>query len=71
MADSTINATIAHCMKSVHDFSVTHVHNICTGAITDVPWGMVDWFAIIGATGIGAGMFLMASSLGIMMWRDS
>ena len=31
------------CLQKTNDIGQTIVHNICTGAITTVPWGSADW----------------------------
>jgi hypothetical protein len=62
--DSNINLNAADCLRSVSDIGSTHVHNICTGAITDVPWGSADWVLVCAVTlffgGAGLPMLAMA-----------
>lgn len=64
--DTNVNLNASDCLRSVSDIGSTHVHNICTGTITDVPWGSADWmFAIVFALflgGIGLMMLAMAWS---------
>lgn len=39
----TLNLNSADCLQTVNDIGVSHIHNICTGAVIDVPWGSLDW----------------------------
>lgn len=68
--DTNVNLNAANCLKSVSDFGVEHVHNICTGTITDVPWGSADWLiaCVVGLFFVGvASIFL---GMGWTMFRD-
>jgi hypothetical protein len=42
----TINANLAECLKSVGNIGYTSVHNVCSGTVTVVPWGHVDWLGM-------------------------
>lgn len=67
---ATINANVAHCLQSANYVGYTRVHNICTGAVTDVPWGNGDWIMACGHGGVLAVAILMIASMAIMMLRD-
>lgn len=64
--DANVNLNAADCLRSVSDIWSTHVHNICTGTIADVPWGSADWVLAIVLTllfgGMGLAMLAMAWS---------
>lgn len=45
-----VNANIAECVKSASHFGYTQYVNVCSGAITDVPWGGVDWLVLCGVS---------------------
>lgn len=71
MADvSTINANVAECLKSMSHVGFTRVHNLCTGTVTDVPWGAGDW--ILGGTLLGfiAACALIMLALAAMILSD-
>jgi len=65
-----INLTHADCLKSMSDFGMTRVHNICTGAITEVPWGTADWTLVIAFCAVAAGVALTFIGMGITIIRD-
>lgn len=71
MLETTINANVAECLKTMSHFGFSRVHNICTGAVIDVPWGIGDW--IMGAffSGLFIAMFLMILGMGILIVRDA
>ena len=51
--------TLEMCLKSIHGFGVTTYQNICTGAITSVPWGTLDWIITLGLLGISGAILLL------------
>ncbi len=66
----TLNLNSADCLKTVRDIGVNHIHNICTGAVTDVPWGSLDWFVIIILGGVFAAVFATLIGFAIMFIRE-
>lgn len=38
-----VNANVSNCLRTAVDIGFYRVHNVCTGEITAVPWGAVDW----------------------------
>ena len=68
--DGNLNLNTADCLRSASDFGVTHVHNICTGAVTDVPWGSLDWVAAFAVATIIIFVLGIFTMLGRMLWRD-
>jgi len=44
-----VNLNSADCIYEVSDFGVNHIHNICTGTVTDLALGLGSYasFAII------------------------
>lgn len=70
----TFNINAAECLREAHHLGHTAVHNVCSGSVTDVPWGLGDWMANVG---LGAAMtFIVLVCAGIIgglfiaMWRD-
>lgn len=39
----TFNVNAAECLRDVAQFGSTQVHNICSGTVTTVPWGLGEW----------------------------
>lgn len=64
------NLNFAQCIKSTADLGVTHVHNICTGTVTHLSWGSVDWLAFIGFGSLVTAAALTFLALGVMIVRD-
>lgn len=58
----TFNVNAAECLRDVTWFGSTQVHNICTGAVTSVPWGMSEW-ATTALLGLLAAVMLMVFGL--------
>lgn len=56
--DQTLNANVANCLQTANHFGFTRVHNVCSGTITDVPWGTADI-----ALGIVGGAFILSMVL--------
>lgn len=42
-----INLNSAECIKNVTHLGYESYHNICSGAITTIPWGFFDWFGMV------------------------
>lgn len=38
-----LNQNFNQCIQSVENFGHKTFTNICTGQVTDVPWGFMDW----------------------------
>jgi hypothetical protein len=55
-----LNHNYAECLKSIGHFGYTQYQNICTGEMSSVPWGVLDY---LGA-GILASILLLA--LGVL-----
>ena len=68
MSDHNVN--LAECLKTVSDFGVNHIHNVCSGSITDVPWGSVDWLGFFGIAGFIIAVILMFGAMATMIIRD-
>jgi hypothetical protein len=69
--NSTVNANIAECLKTATHLGFNRVHNVCTGAQTDVPWGGIDWLLFLGVSGIVAAIILMVTAFAITILRDT
>lgn len=73
--NQTIDFNAAECIKTMSDWGVNHVHNICAGTVQDLPWGTADWFVYVGATaivglvGIGFAAFLIGLGINTMFNR--
>lgn len=39
----TFNVNAAECLRDVTQFGSTQIHNVCSGAVTTVPWGLSEW----------------------------
>ena len=53
--------TLEQCLKSINNFGKTTYQNICTGQVTVVPWGALEWIVVLILIMIGlamAGMML-------------
>lgn len=68
MANYDVNVNAAECIRSATHIGFERIHNICSGAVVDVPWGAGDW---VGAAAV-SGLLLVAFSaiifLGCAMW---
>jgi hypothetical protein len=64
-----LNLNHADCLRSVSDFGKTTVHNICSGSISEVPWGSADWTAAVVLTVLGAMIILSFIAMVIAMIR--
>lgn len=49
-ASYDVNINQSECLRTVVDIGVNHIHNVCTGAVTDLSWGIVDWANALGLT---------------------
>ena len=61
--EAIINLNNAECIKGIVNIGNTQYQNICTGAISTVPWGVFDWvvgFFIITVV-ISATVFIVFS----------
>lgn len=56
---------ISSCLRDVTRFGYTEVHNVCTGAVTYLDWGLVPW---IGAAFLCAATLLPFSFYVFMQW---
>jgi len=52
-----VNVNSAECLKTATNIGYDTVHNICSGAATNVPWGAGDW---VGAIFLGSFMGALA-----------
>lgn len=67
--DETINLNhnSAYCIQSASHFGYTIYQNICTGVISKVDWGGVDWaLCVMGLAAITL-ILLMFLCIGLMM----
>lgn len=67
---SDVNLNHANCIQTVSDFGMTTVHNICTGAVSEVPWGSADWVAAFGIIAVGIILIGLFGSMAISIWRE-
>ncbi len=56
--EALISINQAQCLRDTSYFGFVRVQNVCTGAATDIPWGVVGWsitsilcFTLLGAVG--------------------
>lgn len=68
-SQTDLNLNHANCLQSATDFGKTTVHNICNGAISEVPWGSADWAVALGLVGFGIFIVILFGSMAISMWR--
>lgn len=66
-----VNLNAAQCIKEVDHLGYTSVHNICTGAVVDLPWGVDGWMAAVAISLLVIGMALVVFGLPYMVYRDS
>ncbi|UXS01676.1 hypothetical protein [Agrobacterium tumefaciens] len=43
---SSVDLNMAQCLRDVSRFGYNEIHNVCTGAVTTVPWGILEWFGV-------------------------
>jgi hypothetical protein len=70
MSAADTNLNLAECIKSTSDFGVTHIHNVCSGAVAHIAWGHIEWLTLFGVSALALSFFLMMSSLGFLIWSD-
>ena len=51
--------TLEACIKQTYDIGANVYTNICTGQVSEVPWGSLDWAAIGFATAVLASTIYM------------
>ncbi len=69
--DQTITANVSACLKSANHLGFTRIHNICTGATVDMPWGSADWLGAVFLSGLLLGMAAMCVGMAAIMIRDA
>ncbi len=57
------------CIQKVRDIGVTHLHNICNGTITNIPWGSTDWIMTVMFGGFFLIVMAMFARLTFEIWR--
>lgn len=70
MNDLTVNANVAKCLQSMTHLGFQRIHNLCSGAITDVPWGFGEWALCVAGTAIAITFIVMFSALAVAIIRD-
>lgn len=65
MNDYNVNLNSAECLKSMTHFGFDRVHNICTGAVIDVPWGMFEYATVLLAFALACCLFFLV----VLVWR--
>lgn len=60
-----INLNKAECLRTALEFGAYRVHNVCSDAVTTIPWGGVDWLVCFGVAGFG---FVIVAMFGAMAW---
>ncbi len=51
--------TLEACIKQTYDIGANVYTNICTGQVSEVPWGSMDWVVFVSATCLLAGAVYM------------
>ncbi len=59
----TANLNAAHCIQSSNHIGYTKFYNICTKAITDVPWGSADWTLAVFCVSMVVLIFVIFGSM--------
>ena len=67
MTDANLN--VAVCLKEASYVGYDRIHNLCSGTITDVPWGTLQWVGLFGGILFGVFMTVLALMLLIMITR--
>ena len=49
-SEAIINLNNADCIKEISNIGHTQYQNICTGALSTVPWGVSDWIELFVIT---------------------
>lgn len=62
---ATIDLNKAECLRESTFFGYTRLTNVCSGAVTDVPWGTMDYALAIGLCTFGT---LFALMFGVMVY---
>jgi hypothetical protein len=65
------NVNLSKCIQDVTDFGVTHVHNICSGTVTDLPWGSADWCLALVISALGIAFIAMNVALAVTIIKDA
>lgn len=61
---------ITECIVRANHLGFTRAHNTCTGAVSDIPWGTVDWVTAGGMAALVAFALFVLISLSIQIWRN-
>lgn len=61
---------IVECVTRTNSFGVQTVHNVCTGQVTEIPWGAVDWIVVCGLMALGVAFLLQMCLMIYTMWKD-
>ena len=61
-----LNQNASQCIQTVNNFGSTAYHNICTGTVSNVPWGTLDWAACIFVLVV----FITVAAMLVAAFRD-
>lgn len=66
--DHTLNLNSAECIRTAAHWGLTRTHNICSGAVSDVPWGALDYAGAILIGGFAAFAVAIMLAMVVMMF---
>lgn len=69
-ATTDLNLNQADCIRTASSFGKTVYTNICSGTITTIDWGGVDWAAAIGCIGAALLVALIFLGMAKLMFFD-
>ncbi|UJW87926.1 hypothetical protein [Devosia sp. SL43] len=64
----TLNQNATQCIRTVSEWGADHIHNICSGTTTTLPWGLGGW-AVVGGIGLAGiiGVVMIAMMLAMVV----
>lgn len=70
MTQYDVNLNQAKCLRDSAFAGYTRVTNVCTGQVTDVPWGTMDIVGVALIISIGVLFVAMAAAICWRMWTN-
>jgi hypothetical protein len=64
------NVNSADCIRTAAHFGETVVYNICSGKVTTIPWGSVDWALALGLSAFAAVIGIVFLAMAVAIIRD-
>jgi hypothetical protein len=68
--EQSINLAHKDCLVQAYNIGSTVVHNICDGTSRTIPYGSLDWMALVAGGLFARAVIIMFTALGALMIKD-